>query len=249
MARHIAVGKCIFCNEEFPENLLSNHLKKHLKEKCKTNKAGISYLVKITGHPKWMRGGYFVIFWLNGNATMEKVDDFLRFIWLECCGHRSDFTFPQTAKQKKICWELNNDEFENEVAIKAKAKTILFKGLKLDYDYDYGSTTKLQLTVLAEYPVKANINLILLSRNEPPSMLCNECGKNQAIQICSACRYFDKSVFCDDCLPVHSENCNEFGYAALPVVNSPRMGVCGYEGGRLDKERDGIFIEKIMAGD
>ncbi len=26
----------------------------------------------------------------------------------------------------------------------------------------------------------------------------------------------------------------------LPVVNSPRMGICGYEGGMIDKERDGV---------
>jgi hypothetical protein len=27
----------------------------------------------------------------------------------------------------------------------------------------------------------------------------------------------------------------------MPIVNSPRMGVCGYEGGTIDKERDGIY--------
>ena len=33
-------------------------------------------------------------------------------------------------------------------------------------------------------------------------------------------------------------------YASMPVVNSPRMGVCAYEGGIIDKERDGIFVLK-----
>jgi len=30
-------------------------------------------------------------------------------------------------------------------------------------------------------------------------------------------------------------------YAAMPVVNSPRMGVCAYEGGTIDRERDGVY--------
>ena len=33
--------------------------------------------------------------------------------------------------------------------------------------------------------------------------------------------------------------CSDFDdYASMPVVNSPRMGVCGYEGGSIDLERD-----------
>jgi hypothetical protein len=30
----------------------------------------------------------------------------------------------------------------------------------------------------------------------------------------------------------------------MPIVNSPRMGECGYEGGRIDKKRDGVFEKK-----
>jgi len=30
----------------------------------------------------------------------------------------------------------------------------------------------------------------------------------------------------------------------MPIVNSPRMGVCGYEGGVIDIERDGVFLLK-----
>ena len=30
-------------------------------------------------------------------------------------------------------------------------------------------------------------------------------------------------------------------YASLPVVNSPRIGVCAYEGGIIDTERDSVF--------
>jgi hypothetical protein len=47
---------------------------------------------------------------------------------------------------------------------------------------------------------------------------------------------------CDTCAQKHAKKCEAFAdYASVPVVNSPRMGVCGYEGGKIDKERDGIF--------
>ena len=40
----------------------------------------------------------------------------------------------------------------------------------------------------------------------------------------------------------HSEICDDFeDYAEMPVVNSPRMGECGYSGGEIDTERDGPY--------
>jgi hypothetical protein len=30
----------------------------------------------------------------------------------------------------------------------------------------------------------------------------------------------------------------------MPVVNSPRMGVCAYMGGSIDKQRDGVYVKK-----
>jgi len=29
---------------------------------------------------------------MRGSATLTKLDDYLRAIWLECCGHLSKFT-------------------------------------------------------------------------------------------------------------------------------------------------------------
>jgi hypothetical protein len=38
------------------------------------------------------------------------------------------------------------------------------------------------------------------------------------------------------------KKCSDFDdYAAMPIVNSPRAGVCGYTGGTIDKERDGAY--------
>jgi hypothetical protein len=52
-------------------------------------------------------------------------------------------------------------------------------------------------------------------------------------------------MFCEKCAKKHAEKCEDFKeYAAMPVVNSPRMGVCDYMGGCIDTERDGVFVKK-----
>ena len=54
--------------------------------------------------------------------------------------------------------------------------------------------------------------------------------------------YEEYAFYCKDCQKKHAKVCPDFkDYAAMPVVNSPRMGVCGYDGGRIDKKRDGVF--------
>lgn len=53
---------------------------------------------------------------------------------------------------------------------------------------------------------------------------------------------YDYLYFCEKCTEKHEEECDGFvDYARMPVVNSPRMGVCGYEGGSIDTERDGPY--------
>jgi len=68
--------------------------------------------------------------------------------------------------------------------------------------------------------------------------MCSICRKVPATQVCA----IDAHVFCDKCAKKHAKKCVDFAeHASMKVVNSPRMGVCGYEGGGIDKERDGIY--------
>ena len=61
----------------------------------------------------------------------------------------------------------------------------------------------------------------ILARNNPYTFKCEECDQ-PATDLCMEC----DSIFCEPCLMEHE--CSE--EMALPVVNSPRMGVCGYTG-------------------
>jgi hypothetical protein len=252
-------GECLYCKEKLLKAGINRHLQKHLTDKVKDGRPGKSFLLKVESNPRWGDSPYFLSLWADGEAAVNDIDDFLRRIWLECCGHMSSFTNPKNKqkggglwdifeaqellmKGKKKDYEKMMEEANGEIPMSYKAKTAFSKGMKIEYEYDFGSTTELQLTVVAEYPVKADKPIVLLSRNEPLEILCDTCGKEPAITVCSACMGYEENTFCKKCAKLHAKKCNDFAdSAAMPVVNSPRMGVCGYEGGSIDKQRDGVF--------
>ncbi len=103
---------------------------------------------------------------------------------------------------------------------------VLKPGLEFFHDYDFGSTTHLRLKVVAEREgiVKKGKKAIeVLARNEPPTIRCTACGK-PATYISTE----SDDAWCDACAEEHE---GDYAYEmSLPVVNSPRMGVCGYTG-------------------
>jgi hypothetical protein len=100
---------------------------------------------------------------------------------------------------------------------------------KIRYEYDFGSTTFLELKVVdvREGQRYAGDEIFLMARNEPLDHRCRVCAK-PATSICTECSWeIDDPFYCEDCLAEHPHGED----MALPVVNSPRMGVCGYTGG------------------
>ena len=255
-------GKCLFCGKTFAKAGINRHLATHLKEKVETGKPGKSFLVKVETSKRWGSSPYFLSLWIDGEAKMKVFDDFLRDIWLECCGHMSAFRNPKLKKsgygmfdtmdaydyleQGNVAkYEKIMEEAAGEVPMSRKVKDALYSGLVLEYEYDFGSSTELTVTVIDEYPIKTDKKIVLLSRNEPLEIMCCMCGAVPATQICSVCMYDEEATFCDKCATKHAKKCEDFAdYASMPVVNSPRMGVCAYEGGIIDTERDGVFVLK-----
>jgi hypothetical protein len=253
MAKRIASqGKCIFCGSLFSKTSMTRHLNKHLEEKVPAGKKGHSFLIKIESAPGWGSPDYFLNMWIDGNTTLQKIDSFLRQIWLECCGHLSAFRFPRQRPSPMNFMKpfaLGNPLMElgefGEIPMNKKVKDVLHQDLKLEYEYDFGSTTTLRLTVLAVYEIAADQPLILLSRNEPLPLLCELCGEKPATEMCSVCAGSTEAMFCAGCAKKHAKTCIDFAdYAAMPIVNSPRAGVCAYNGGTIDTERDGVFVKQ-----
>jgi hypothetical protein len=153
-------------------------------------------------------------FWLylaaKSAAKLKDVDRLLRRIWLECCGHMSEFYGPS---HRKVSMNTTVGE-----------ATGLFGG-KLGYVYDFGSSTELLITAstATDGPMKAGVQLA--ARNEPPTWPCDSC-EQPATTVCPQCLYNGNGFCCAAHAPHHE--CGE--EMLLPVANSPRMGVCGYTG-------------------
>ncbi len=103
---------------------------------------------------------------------------------------------------------------------------VLKVGQRFSHEYDFGSTTYLSLKVMAEregHIQEEDDPITILARNGPPIYLCRVCGK-PATEVASN-GYYDEEdgAYCKECA-------REKHIDTLPVVNSPRMGVCGYTG-------------------
>lgn len=172
---------------------------------------------------------YLPEYWLHlevdEGRTLKDLDQFLRDIWLECCGHLSAFTIGD-----RIYDSHPEGGWRSSKSMWVKLGEVLKEGMKFGYEYDFGFTTELELKVLSEQKAKPLGKPIkILARNNPPKFECANC-KKEATQLCSMCLCEDgeEVFFCGACAEKHL--CEEEGEAFLPVVNSPRMGVCGYTG-------------------
>jgi hypothetical protein len=251
-------GKCLYCEKMYAKSGINRHLATHLKEKAAKGKFGKSFLVKVEPEKSFVPEPYFLSLWIDGETDMDTFDHFLRYIWLECCGHESEFEDLTIKTDDEIQNTMNNlimggkiEEFlqivisfeaERKVSMSNEAKNVFRKGRILDYNYDFEDTTSLVITVMEEYPVKADSEIELLSRNEPLSIMCSVCEIIPATLICTADTHLGKTIFCPQCAEKHSKTCSDFDdYAARAVVNSPRKGKCCYTGGSIDIERDGVY--------
>ncbi len=208
-------GICDFCKKTFSATAMSRHLQS-CDEKIKLNeneeKKEKIFLLRASS------GLYFVYFEVNSNNKLEEIDDFLRNLWLECCGHMSLF------KINGLNYASSPDPEFKERNMKAKIGDVISPGLKFNHEYDFGTTTELSLTCISErLGILRDIKIV--SRNNMPDFKCDICG-NVAKDICSDCVYENKGLLCKKCSKNHE--CGED--ILLPLVNSPRSGMCGYTG-------------------
>jgi predicted RNA-binding Zn-ribbon protein involved in translation (DUF1610 family) len=110
--------------------------------------------------------------------------------------------------------------------MKVKLADILKPGLEFEHEYDFGTTTYLKLKVISERQGKLSKRPIqIISKNDPITFKCVSCGE-VATAVCTQCIWEEEAWFCESCLKKHE--CGE--EMGLPIVNSPRTGMCGYVG-------------------
>lgn len=229
MARRRATrGNCQFSGKAYTRWGMTRHL-----ETCAERTSAIESDAKGSG--KRQKIFHLLIedvwtsdYWLHleiaGQATLNQLDLYLRAIWLECCGHLSHFLINEIYydRETEIEWAIGETRrMSTQIAAAFELET------QAEYKYDFGTPSKLLISALAVRSGNWAGNPIrMLARNNSPSMKCTACSK-KAEWICIECLYENRPcLVCNRHVNEHSHDDDMI----LPVVNSPRIGMCGYEG-------------------
>jgi len=255
MARVQSRGACLGCGKTFTKSGMARHLAaceaaarvrpevpSGFTGRNRKDKPGLIYRIAVEGRDA---NAYWMIFEVRAADRLEVIDEFLRDIWLECCGHLSDFRFPAAERAARARASRGFDEMvqslvrgvppggpfgdffdEPGATLQDSIQSRVDKGDQFIHEYDFGSTTELSLKVLDAFTGSMTTRSVrLLARNDPPEILC-ACGQ-PATKVDSEYMYEDNAWMCDACAQKHAEDDEVY---LLPVVNSPRVGVCGYCG-------------------
>ncbi|TQE67644.1 hypothetical protein [Leptospira noguchii] len=221
-------GICAYCNKEIPKN--SGSIKTHISKcdgKNKTKKSeSFRYMILL------IEGKYNPEYWLvvkaKPDTSLKKIDSFIRNIWVECCDHLSAFA------------EGRNDD----IKMGKKIEQVFEKGFKVDYVYDFGSSTELSLSLIDEIEDEDEKDIKIIFRNKDIDFKCSHCDNN-AVMICPFCIYNESGFLCKSCIKDHECVEKEGEDLLLPIVNSPRVGECGYTGYQ-DKDVKRYFPKAIF---
>jgi len=135
-------GTCALCKSTFNKSAMTKHLQSCMgksqidEDSTKGSSSSLKFFhLLVEGHnlPE-----YWMHLKVSSHARFGDLDNFLREIWLECCGHMSAFSIGR-----------------EEVRKGKKLEYVLHPGVQLIYEYDFGSTTELMLKVVSEF--KSNI--------------------------------------------------------------------------------------------
>lgn len=202
-------------------------------EKLVTKRGALAHIKKCFGVGAAESANAFIIraqypaqnpiYWLHVtlpfNLTLEHLDAFLRGVWLECCGHMSQFKI--NGKLYSSHFEYDEFSYFEEFSMSLQCKKILNVGLKFTHDYDFGSTTRLSLEVVGLTHSINPIEVELLMQNQEPQFTCSFCDE-KAVNISA----YESDFLCKSCTSTDEDDEGRH----LPLVNSPRTGVCAYVG-------------------
>ena len=215
-------GTCERCGNSFRKSGITRHLQSCLKRNPwpeaqgtrpgGPRRTGIHVSVTDSDRPE-----YWLHLAVPSNAQLDDLDEYLRRIWLECCGHLSAF-------------QISRDEYHSHAQFGAKGMGVALSrvapaGTSFSHVYDFGTSTFLTLRSIGETEV-ASDGIVLLARNDAPEILCVACSSPATKVGPTPDDWTMTTGYCDDCALQTGEDAEEL----LPVVNSPRSGVCGYDG-------------------
>lgn len=216
-------GLCAFCSEQVTKQGFARHL-----ARCDGYQGALEGAERSRRKPESLirlrvQGAHDTRYWLDlemrGSATLLDLDHYLRAIWLECCGHLSEFSIG--------AWR------GDDIPMGWRVARVLEPGVWLTHMYDFGTTSETHVKatdVRDGKPLTAH-PITLLARNVMPASPCMECDA-PATHLCMECiiEHDRSGALCDAHVQTHPHD--EYGEPS-PLVNSPRTGMCGYDGPAL----------------
>ena len=213
-------GKCAFCAREMTKGGLARHL-----PACSQRQEAIGAANQKPGKEQRLyhlqvqdawQGDYWLHLEMKGSATLRDLDQYLRAIWLECCGHLSQFSIGGWSGR--------------EIGKNRRVEEVFEPGMELTHIYDFGTSSETLVKAVGVRKGKPLTRhpIALLARNDPPEAYCMECER-PAIWLCVECmiELDEPGTLCDEHVEEHPHE--DYG-EPMPLVNSPRMGMCGYCG-------------------
>lgn len=220
MPRSQSTGHCAYCGKELSRGGMSRHLaacpkRQEVIQAADQGRGRVENLYHLYVRDAWV-GSYWLHLEMRGSATLEELDDYLRAIWLECCGHLSRFSLKGWSSP--------------DIPMSQRADRVFEPGLSLVHQYDFGTTSETLVKVVAVRQGKPTTRhpIALMARNDPLQFECIECGQ-PATRFCMECLIEDSRPgwLCEEHAKAHPHE--DYG-EPMPIVNSPRLGMCGYEG-------------------
>jgi len=213
-------GTCLYCTREVARSAMARHLaacesrRRVLAERDSATGREAS-LLHLQVRDSWT-GEYWLHLEIDCSASLGVLDSYLRAIWLECCGHASQFSVGG--------WR------GPEIPMSRKVHQVFRAGVELTHIYDFGSEAVTLINAVSHRTGKPTTRrpIALMARNIAPVIECQECGSAAAF-LCEECRIEndEPGALCATHGATHPHE--EYG-ELIPIVNSPRVGMCGYTG-------------------
>ncbi|GAA0122440.1 MAG: hypothetical protein KID00_14210 [Clostridium argentinense] len=229
-------GKCYFCGREITSGGGANHIKN-----CKNRLSIIEKNNNIAGRnvEKFIlliKDKYIKDFWMyismEKNAKLKDLDNFIRHVWVECCYHLSCFNIRNKTYGESRIEDGIWDDYDGNLNIKIK-NLVQIKSI-FEYEYDFGYTTYLTIKVIDEFSdIKTKNSIEILARNNEPTVKCSDCDKNAKYEFIDNDEGF-KKYLCDECIKNYNQSEDNY-LEEIEFTNSPRFGICDYEGEKEDE--------------
>lgn len=255
-------GVCNICHKTLPGNHIRNHLRRCIRTTLglsvdPPDGAEFSDPATITVHvsvraqesPHWIELG------VRSDTTLHELDRFLRSIWLECCGHLSQFDIGSVVHSTMVPMPGETFLFEpmdeHEAGWQHMAFTLdeaVLPWTRFEHEFDFGHPTELALEYMAVSEGLAQAlsplqpwngeRIVVLARNQPLQS-CYHCGRPAEWRVLLKSDededpddelsewYEDQDV--DDGAVHYCGECAPDDDALVVLPNSPRQGVDCYD--------------------